>query len=286
MTDTPIIRRGTRVYCILSHAGRGVVTAVSPDPMAGDCYVVGTNAVCRELPPAEGWQRYDVVFESGAFSRGLPDSVIRGVQWRILEGAASEEEIASLIAAHERMAAEKAEEAERARIAFERERARLMADPDHRHLTQGDDAGSGNLAAKNIRAILRRSFPGVNFSVRKHDYGSVFIHWEDGPTDAEVGALVAPFESGYFDSSQDLFINTRSPWTAVFGGAKFISTTRAFSRHLIDRAIARAMAELGDIGIPNPTADEYQAGDLSRIETPDGRDLEAVIRRTAAEMLG
>ncbi len=55
MNETAKIQRGTRVHCILAHAGEGVVTAVREDPSAGKTYVIGlarhgAGAVDRPAP--------------------------------------------------------------------------------------------------------------------------------------------------------------------------------------------------------------------------------------------
>jgi hypothetical protein len=286
MSNTQIIQRGTRIYCILAHAGEGVVTAAEADPVDGQEFVLGARGFVRAPEPADGRQRYDVVFRSGHFSRGVPDSIVRGVQWRILEGEADEEEIAALLAAHEQYRAETEAALERQRIAFEAERDLLRTDPAYQHLTQGDDASSGLLAGKNIRAILKRKFPGTKFSVQKRSWGSVSIHWQDGPTDAQVNDLVGQFQSGSFDSSEDLYVNAKSPWNVVFGGARYVSLTREVSSTLITHAIAAVMVDLGDIGIGVPTAEDFFAGRLWDVETPGANNLEALIRRHAAGLAG
>jgi hypothetical protein len=286
MSDTRIIQRGTRIYCILAHAGEGVVTTAEADPVGGQEFVLGARGFVRAPEPEGGRKRYDVVFRSGHFSRGVPDSIVRGVQWRILEGEADEEEIAALVAAHEQYRAETEAALERQRIAFEAERDRLRTDPAYQHLTQGDDASSGLLAGKNIRAILKRKFPGTKFSVQKRSWGSVSIHWQDGPTDAQVNDLVGQFQSGSFDSSEDLYVNAKSPWNVVFGGARYVSLTRELSSALITHAIAAVMVDLGDIGIGVPTAEDFFAGRLWDVEAPGANNLEALIRRHAAGLAG
>jgi len=103
--NTVTIRRGTRVRCILGHAGEGVVTAVREDPGVGNTYVIGLPG--RERVRSTGQHLYDVVFLNGHFSQGVPEAIVRGVQWHILEGLADEEEISCLLDAHQRYRAEK-----------------------------------------------------------------------------------------------------------------------------------------------------------------------------------
>lgn len=284
MNKTAEILRGTRVHCILAHAGEGVVTAVREDPTAGNTYVIGLPGM--ERVRSTGQHLYDVVFLNGHFSQGVPETIVRGVQWHILEGLADEEEIARLLAAHQQHRTKKEAEAERARIAFETERDQLKAEPANGHLTQGDDQSSGLLAAKNIRAILRRAFPGEKFSVQKRSWGSVSIQWEDGPTEEQVRGLVDRFRSGSFDGSQDLYVSETTPWNAVFGGTQYLNLTRFHSPALITCAIAEVMAQLSDIGIGTPTAEDYAAGRLWDIEVPGAHGLESLIRMRASRLAG
>ncbi|MGF6227928.1 hypothetical protein QFZ27_001883 [Inquilinus ginsengisoli] len=284
MDETAKIQRGTRVHCILAHAGEGVVTAVREDPNVGNTYVIGLPGL--ERVRSTGRHLYDVVFLNGHFSQGVPETIVDGVQWHILEGLADEEEISRLLDAHQRHRAEKEAEAERARIAFETERDRLKADPANGHLTQGEDESSGLLAGKNIRVILKREFPGVRFSVQKRSWGSVSVQWEDGPTEDQVRAQIDCFRAGSFDGMQDLYVSEKTPWHVVFGGTKWLNLTRYQSATLIARAIAEVMAQLGDIGIGMPTAEDFAAGKLWDVDAPGAHNLESLIRKHAAGLTG
>ncbi|TSD83272.1 hypothetical protein FFK22_038565 [Mycobacterium sp. KBS0706] len=284
MNETVTIQRGTRIRCILAHSGEGVVTAVREDPHAGNTYAIGLPGM--ERVRSTGKHLYDVVFLNGHFSQRVPETIVRGVQWHILEGLADEEEIARLLAAHHQRRADDEAAAERRRLAFEGEWDRLQAEPANGHLTQGDDQSSGVLAAKNIRAILRRAFPGERFSVQKRSWGSVSIQWEDGPTEEQVRGLVDRFRSGSFDGSQDLYVSKKTAWNALFGGTQYLNLTRFHSPALITRAVAEVMMNIGDIGIAMPTAEDYAAGKLWDIEVPGAHGLESLIRIHAGRLVG
>lgn len=61
--------------------------------------------------------------------------------------------------------------------------------------------------AKLIRADLKKSFPGVKFSVRSDSYSggaSVRVHWTDGPTADAVNRVLKRYEGGRFDGMTDL----------------------------------------------------------------------------------
>lgn len=59
---------------------------------------------------------------------------------------------------------------------------------------------------KQLRAELRREFPGVTFSIRRSrgtGYGYVYLSWTDGPTGAAVRAISAMYEGAGFDGMTD-----------------------------------------------------------------------------------
>jgi Large polyvalent protein associated domain 29 len=61
--------------------------------------------------------------------------------------------------------------------------------------------------AKLVRLALRRSFPGVKFSVRSSVYSggaSIDVTWTDGPSKREVESVVGVFAGAGFDGSIDL----------------------------------------------------------------------------------
>lgn len=108
-------------------------------------------------------------------------------------------------------------------------------------------------AAKNIRRVLKKKFPGVKFSV-KSDYSSCNIKWQDGPTDAAVSEAVAPFDIGYSDSMTDYFTTVATKFSETFGGVQYLFTKRELGAETIKASIK---AIYGDNG---PTYEEWQAG--------------------------
>jgi hypothetical protein len=57
--------------------------------------------------------------------------------------------------------------------------------------------------ATMVRKALKAAFPQTKFSVRSSNC-SVYVRWEDGPTQKEVDAVVAQFETRGFDGSIDM----------------------------------------------------------------------------------
>ena len=135
--------------------------------------------------------------------------------------------------------------------------------------------------ARMIRKDLKRAFPDQKFYVRTSVYSggaSIDIDWMDGPTTAEVDAVVKVYEGADFDGMIDLkaYIShwmlpdgsvqiAKTPGTEGSGGfirrietakphpdarlvhfgADFIGTDRAYSREFIDRVVAQVTAEIG-----------------------------------------
>ena len=87
---------------------------------------------------------------------------------------------------------------------------------------------SGQEAAKIIRQILKKEFPGVKFRVRS-DYTSVRVYWTDGPTTRAVNKFVQGFEYGHFDGMQDMYVIDEN---RTKGGpdVKYVLTQRDMSK--------------------------------------------------------
>lgn len=87
-------------------------------------------------------------------------------------------------------------------------------------------ADDQNTTKKNIVATLKKEFPTVKFSVRKDYYSSYTVTWVDGPTVEEVDDKIDCFVSYSNDESGDFRDPTPSNFNRVFGGLKYLSTTR------------------------------------------------------------
>jgi len=251
---TPIVV-GSVVATNLYNLGRGVVYHIhgeqrpeTVNSMGGGVIVSGGNA------------EFDIVHDSGKFSKRLPESILRGVQWDILDEVCDANEIRDLCANAEELEAQKQREKEDAQAKFSAEVARLKNAPEYSHLEQGD-CSSGKLAAKNIRRELKQ-FKGVKFSVRNPHYGSVDVSWEDGPTCEKVDAVIKHYKNGYFDSMHDIFEYSESPFNQVFGSAKYPDSLRRYSDAMVEKAIAKIMEEF-HLGYETPpTGAQFRNGSL------------------------
>lgn len=120
-------------------------------------------------------------------------------------------------------------------------------------------AGSDHArAAANIRRELADAFPGVKFRVRSESFSmgdSVDVHWEDGPTTAEVEAITGKYQRGHFDGMEDLYKYDHSAHAEAvrnwLGSSKYVQTHREASDAVI-LTTARLLCEAQGIEYTHP----------------------------------
>ena len=80
------------------------------------------------------------------------------------------------------------------------------------------------LVAKHIRQDLANEFPGQRFSVRKADYSTINIEWQDGPTKEEVEQIAGKHERICTPDrwNADLWEHNDTAFTSVFGGVDYL----------------------------------------------------------------
>lgn len=82
--------------------------------------------------------------------------------------------------------------------------------------------------AKKIRVDLKAAFPTIKFSVTSDSFSmgdSVDVRWENGPTQAQVRAVIDKYQDGSFDGMNDIYVYDRS----TVGGTKYVCCKREFS---------------------------------------------------------
>lgn len=84
---------------------------------------------------------------------------------------------------------------------------------------------------KNIVAELKKNFSNFKFSVKKEYYGCYNISWTNGPTDDEVDCFVKKFEDYETDFTGDFRDPNPSNFNKVFGGFKYVSTSRKMNEN-------------------------------------------------------
>ena len=106
---------------------------------------------------------------------------------------------------------------------------------DYREQRKKDEQGNKKLsshaaAAKAIREELKKTFPGIKFSVISDSYSmgdSVHIDWTDGPTTGEVDSIVKKYQYGSFNGMEDIYEITNS--REDIPQTKYIQTSRSQS---------------------------------------------------------
>jgi hypothetical protein len=105
--------------------------------------------------------------------------------------------------------------------------------------------------AKIVRKKLKAAFPGVKFAVRTDKYAggsSVDVDWQDGPTVAQVDALVQRFAGATFDGMIDLKEYVKDSLIdgiQVSWGCDYVMTHREFSDDVREELRANLQATIG-----------------------------------------
>lgn len=121
--------------------------------------------------------------------------------------------------------------------------------------------------ARELRETLKAAFPKTQFTVRSSVYSmgsSIDVRWTDGPTHAQVDAIMDCFENCGFDGMQDLK-TYRAPclWRGhrVSWGADYVHGSRSESFETL-KAAALTIAEECDL----PLLEIVQDGEYSHVK--------------------
>lgn len=253
------IKLGTQVHCIL-HGGRdGTVVAIHGEARPESIInfpglTTGGNA------------EYDIIWDNSARSQRIPECIIRGVQWRILDlPRATDERILELGELADQKVERDRIEAEAKRAAKAERRATLIEENPKLEIGEGS-----KVAAKNIRTQLKQSFDWVKFSVRS-DHSSVNVSWTDGPTVEQVEEITRNYSEGHFDGNDDSYhYNADRAWP--FGGTRYIFE----SRNISDEIRAEAVALIAEHFHPSCDLDQERYRIMRRTTIPAGHKLTGI----------
>lgn len=249
-----------------------------------------------------GRAEFDIVFECGSISNRLPESILRGVQWRIYDTVTDELTLKRLLNNAKSVAVEA--EAEKQRQADDRAKLKEELKATYAHLQRVDAAKyNGRITAtKNIRTELKAAFPAVKFSVTSETFSmgdAIRISWIDGPTTKEVDAVTKRYQAGSFDGMQDLYEYGNDPFTELFGDAKYVTVSREESFAFAARIVDQYNADYGTACTVKPSIYNgfispyvsHSEGDNGKLRSIGGRDthgesIRRMIHETAcAEIL-
>lgn len=145
--------------------------------------------------------------------------------------------------------------------------------------------GSGpTTAAKNIRTELKHAFHAIKFSVRTSQYSggnSVNVSWEDGPAVQQVERITGKYAGGHFDGMTDSYEYKRSPWTEVYGEARYVFCNRDYSDKMLACVMRRVCERLGGMD-KLPSVEDYKQGRLWQFKQSGGCDVEREIGQALA----
>lgn len=195
----------------------------------------GAEVVMLSQPSEEGY--FGPFAELDDYARPVSEKFGIGLYYDLEATPATDDEISAAIErghAFERRQEEAKEAAAREwRQALEEVRQQYAG--TFRPIREGTWVDAAHVA-RNIRQDLALHFPGVRFSVRKDGCDAVRIEWADGPTQEEVEAVTGKHEQACERDpwNDDLYDHKDTPFTAVFGGVRYISHRRNFSPAVYD----------------------------------------------------
>ena len=159
------------------------------------------------------------------YARPISEKFGIGFYYDLDAPRATDEEIAQAIERANNFIREREEEKNRAEEESTRAREEVIKkygaifdQPSGEHITDAV------LVAKHIRQDLANTFPGQKFSVRKTDYSTIRIEWEDGPTKEEVEQIAGKHERICVRDrwNDDLWDHNDTAFTSVFGGVDYL----------------------------------------------------------------
>ena len=172
---------------------------------------------------------YNPFNELDEYCRPISEKFGIGFYYDLSEPLATDEEIAQAIERANQFLKEVEEE--KKKVAEERKQAKeevlqkygeIFDRPNREY---GTDAA---LVAKHIRKELSIEFPGQKFSVRKTDYSTIHIEWNDGPTRDEVERIIGKHQRCCTRDrwNDDIFDYKDTAFTSVFGGVDYLFCNR------------------------------------------------------------
>lgn len=233
LLDERPLKIGQKVYSGLYGGRYGVITEIKGEQKPDTIKTLGGGVMVTG-----GRAMITVLFNDYSLSRGIPESIVRGVQWKISDEIESYGQILKDIqrAEEER----KAQEIMNAIKAEADAKEREALPSKYPLLTPVSKSGKSAIvtAATNIRKELKEAFKGVKFSVTSRHGSSIDISWTDGPTSEEVNKIARKYKHGYFDGMDDSYHYTRDNFGDVFGSAQYVFCNRTHSRELLRKAAA------------------------------------------------
>lgn len=149
----------------------------------------------------------------------------------------------------ERQEKEDAERKAAEKFEYDNECARVKK--DYPFLETATEKYDYVFAAKNLRKLLKHTFPTIKFSVSKYHYNHYTVSWTDGPTEDQVVEITRLFKNEGFDGMTDSSYSITSPFIERYGGV-YASVSRTVSDNSKNTELELVNSELNE---------NYQFGD-------------------------
>lgn len=239
--------------------GLGVVSAINGMRDCSDEITLNSHDITTTF--------FDVVYEMGMVSPNVSMISILGVQYDVYKNCVSHMDIERLEEKADAYRALKKRNDARDKAEKNKAIREEKTSPKWSHLEKLTDNMSAAVVAKNVRKDLRLNFGKFTFSVRKSGSSNISVEWTDGPQETQVKTLLQKFRNGSFNSMEDYYEFSESPFHQIYGGVQYIN----LKRHLTDSVIEKAIKKVIDENYPDwngeiPTVNDYREGKLVGIE--------------------
>lgn len=212
------IEVGRKVYTGLYGRGTGVIYEVIGEPAPQTVRQLGG------IMSTGGRCEVNIAFEYGGRSLRLPECVLMGVQWKLLDQVAGPEEVAAVLGkalAYE--AAEKAKKDEAEARFKAAQAAALEAGKKMGLIPEAEFRAAGkrgSAAASNLRAELKAA--GFKCGVKQDGYSAINVVAPAGADMERVKAICSKYKAGSFDGMSDCYDYDPCPWGSVFGDVQYV----------------------------------------------------------------
>ena len=159
------------------------------------------------------------------YCRPISEKFGIGFYYDLSEPLATDEEINQAVERANQFLKEVEEE--KKKVAEERKQAKKEVLQKYGEIfdrPKGEYGTDAVLVAKHIRKELSIEFPGQKFSVRKTDYSTIHIEWNDGPTRDEVERIIGKHQRCCTRDrwNDDIWDYEDTAFTSVFGGVDYL----------------------------------------------------------------
>lgn len=165
----------------------------------------------------------------------VPESIVRGVQWRIGD-LLTNDEVAEYDRLHDEAKAENLRKAKEKELKDEQEKKEYLEKYcDYLIQPKDNPKGEFDTVKKNIRLELKKEFPNTKFSVRSNHYDSVIVEWTDGASEEEIKKITNKYEDHETDFTGDFRDYAPNNFNKIFGGCSYVFGQRNMSKKVEEK---------------------------------------------------